>query len=92
MDAKDSAPLRQRKNQIEMTLRHLENERREVEDNTDWINQAAYHRRASLLDQIAAWYREELEDIDRAIQELTECRDVPRQQNYMVISNSSILR
>ena len=67
MDEKDSATLRQRKNRVEMTLRHVENEQREVEDNADWLNQAAYKRRASLLDQVAAWYCEELGEIDRAI-------------------------
>ena len=70
MDVKDSATLRQRKNRVEMTLRHVENQRCEIETNTVWINQAAYHRRASLLDQVAAWYREELGEIDRAIHEL----------------------
>ena len=61
--------LRQRRSQVEITLSHVESERRECANNADWLNEAAYKNRMSLLDQIAAWYREELEDIDRAVRD-----------------------
>lgn len=70
MNAKDSVTLRQRKDQVELTLRHVTNERREIEINADWLNRAAYTSRVRLLDQLAAWYRDELGEIDRALREL----------------------
>jgi hypothetical protein len=69
MDAKYLPTLRQRKNQVEMTLRYIENERRTVENNPDWLNRAAYNRRVALLEQLLGWYREELGHLDIAIRE-----------------------
>ena len=34
-----------RRGQIVMTLRHLANEQKQVEQNTDWLDQAAYESR-----------------------------------------------
>lgn len=58
--------LRQRRNLVELTLRNIENERRNVEECADCLDRAAYRRRARLLDQLTGWYRDELKDIDRA--------------------------
>jgi DnaK suppressor protein len=45
----------------------LEKEHREVERNTDWLDQAAYESRVRLLDRLAEWYFEELNKIDEAL-------------------------
>jgi RNA polymerase-binding transcription factor DksA len=66
MDQMHSDKLWYRKNEIEKTLRYLEMERREVEGNTKWINQAAYESRVDLLDRLTKWYREELGEIEKA--------------------------
>jgi RNA polymerase-binding transcription factor DksA len=55
-----------RKNEVEKTLRYLEMERREVERNTKWIDQATYESRVDLLDRLTKWYREELGQIEEA--------------------------
>lgn len=59
--------LRQRRNSIDKTLQHLENERREVEQNTQWMDRLAYQNRLSLLDRLTHWYHEEMGQIDQAL-------------------------
>jgi hypothetical protein len=61
------AQLRHRRMEVEMTLRHLEKEKRQVESNTEWLNYAAYKNRVSLLDRVVDWYRNEMKEIDRAL-------------------------
>jgi hypothetical protein len=97
MDATNSVKLRQRKNQIEITLRYLDNERRDVEDNTDWLNQAARASRVTLLDQLTSWYREELQQVDGVLFEFENDRGRNLSSSDggklgQPISNSSILR
>jgi hypothetical protein len=41
--------LIRRRGQIVMTLRHLANEQKQVEQNTDWLDQATYESRVNLL-------------------------------------------
>jgi hypothetical protein len=41
--------------QIVMTLRHLEIEQEQVEQNTDWLDQAAYENRVNFLDRLSDW-------------------------------------
>ena len=65
MESKNYVTPWQRKDQIEITLRYLENQRRELEDNVRWLTRPAYESRVALLDEIAEWYREELAQIDR---------------------------
>ncbi len=59
--------LRKRREQIVMTLSHLAKEQAEVEQNTDWLDRAAYESRVRLLDRLNDWYIEELEQIDNAL-------------------------
>lgn len=59
--------LWRRRREIDLTLRHLENERRQVEANTEWANHAAYHSRIKLLDRLTGWYRDEINQIEAAI-------------------------
>jgi RNA polymerase-binding transcription factor DksA len=59
--------LRKRRDQVIMTLRHLEKEKSEVERNTDWLDQAAYVSRVRFLDQLTGWYDAEIDQIDKAL-------------------------
>jgi len=65
MQAKTPVTLRQRKSEIEITLRYLENQRHEMEDNLRWVGKAAYQSRVAFLNEIAGWYRAELAEINR---------------------------
>jgi hypothetical protein len=65
MEAKDLFTLRQRKDEVEITLRYLENQRHEIEDNLRWVGKAAYQSRVAFLDEIARWYRDELAELNR---------------------------
>jgi hypothetical protein len=60
MEAENLNTLWQRRNQVDITLRYLENQRHEIEDNVRWVSKAAYQSRVALLDEITGWYREEL--------------------------------
>ena len=59
--------LQQRRQSVDKTLRHLEKERRQVEQNTQWMDHLAYRNRLSLLDRLTHWYREEMGQIDQAL-------------------------
>lgn len=69
-----SDKLKQRKEEIELTLKHLENERREVEENTEWVDQAAYANRIRLFDRLTRWYRDEIQQIEKALGHAQEGR------------------
>ena len=58
--------LRLRAIEVERTMRHLEKERQEVEENTEWVDRAAYESRANLLDGLITLYRNEMEQIEKA--------------------------
>jgi RNA polymerase-binding transcription factor DksA len=66
--------LKQRKKEIELTLQHLAKERYEVQENTEWIDQAAYEKRISLLNLLVKWYREEMTKIDDVLGCVQESR------------------
>lgn len=59
--------LRQRRKSIEITLQHLQRERHEVEQNTQWMDYRAYQNRLRLLDRLTRWYHEEMGQIDQAL-------------------------
>jgi RNA polymerase-binding transcription factor DksA len=61
-----SDKLRLRGIEVERTIRHLEKERREVEENTEWVDRAAYESRVRLLDGLTTLYRNEMEEIEKA--------------------------
>ena len=42
--------LRKRRNEIMLTLAHVQKEQRAVDENKDWIDRAAYESRVHLLD------------------------------------------
>ena len=62
-----SERLRQRRKSIETTLQHVQKERRQVEQNTQWMDQVAYQNRLRLLDHLTRWYHEEMGQIDQAL-------------------------
>ena len=61
------AKLRKRREQLVMTLQHIGREQEQVEQNTDWLDQAAYESRVNLLDRLNNWYREEMHQIENAL-------------------------
>ena len=59
--------LRKRRDQANMTLEHITKEQRQAEQNSDWLDQAAYESRMELLDRLIHWYVTEIEQIDKAV-------------------------
>lgn len=59
--------LSQRREQLLATLRHLDDEQKAVERNTDWVDEAAYDSRVALLDGLRYDYQAEMTRIDRAL-------------------------
>jgi RNA polymerase-binding transcription factor DksA len=70
MTGREFDKLNRRREQIVMTLRHLEREQKQVEQNTDWLDQAAYKSRVDLLDRLWAGYVTEIDQIDSAIERI----------------------
>ena len=64
--------LKRRRDKIMMTLEHVREQQRAVDDNKDWIDQAAYASRIKLLDNLIGWYRKETMSIDNALHRITE--------------------
>ena len=64
---KTLALLTSRRQQIVVTLQHLDKEQNEVEHNTDWLDQAAFENRLGLLDRLHFWYQSELAQVDKAL-------------------------
>ena len=65
--AKQIDNLTKRRGQVAMSLRHVEKERNEAEENTDWLDRAGYESRIALLDRLSEWYTKEIDEIDRAL-------------------------
>ena len=65
---KPFAQLRKRREQVAITLQYIEKQRNEAEQNTDWLDRAAYESRLALLDRLTDWYTEEMEEIDKALE------------------------
>ena len=76
MDAISSAKqfnqLRNRREQVLITLRHIEKEQQEAEQNTDWLDQAAYESRIGFLDRLSGWYIAEMAEIDGALDRIAQ--------------------
>jgi len=58
--------LRLRAIEVERTIKHIEKERQEVEENTEWMDRAAYESRVNLLEGLISLYRNEMDQIDKA--------------------------
>ncbi|HEU4341497.1 MAG TPA: TraR/DksA C4-type zinc finger protein [Candidatus Binatia bacterium] len=72
--ATESERLRRRRAEIGATLRYIEFQQREVEENTEWLDDAAHESRIALLDRLTGWYLDELDEIDRALGGVRENR------------------
>src|ERR671919_2455251 len=59
--------LRSRKIEVKRTLRHLKNERRILECNTEWVDRAAFEARMNLLDFLTDSFLNEIRRIDDAL-------------------------
>jgi len=59
--------LNKRREQVAMTLQYIEKERSEAEENTDWLDRAAYESRMALLDRLSEWYAKEMVEIDKGL-------------------------
>ncbi|HWP24660.1 MAG TPA: TraR/DksA family transcriptional regulator [Candidatus Binatia bacterium] len=59
--------LTKRRLQLVTTLEYLGKQQKQVEENTDWLDQAAYESRVRLLDRLTEWSVAELSEIDRAL-------------------------
>lgn len=64
--------LRTRRNEVMMTLEHVQKEQRAVNDNKESIDKAAYASRVHLLDNLADWYLNETKRIDDALIRIAE--------------------
>src|SRR6266540_2231830 len=60
--------LRCRRTEVEKALRHLENERRTVECNTEWANRTAFESRMNLLYSLTDSFRNEIGRIEDALE------------------------
>jgi DnaK suppressor protein len=65
--------LRLRTIEVDRTIRHLEKERQEIEENTEWMDRAAYESRVNLLEGLITLYRNEMEQIEKAHGRVEEC-------------------
>ena len=66
--------LRRRRNEIMRTLEHVQTEQRTMDQNKDWIDQAAYLSRCHLLNSLADWYANETARVDDALIRIREGR------------------
>ena len=66
-----AARLSQRRQQIALTLSHLESERSDVEKNTEWKDALARQRRRNLLNYLNRWYVREMGEVDRALERVS---------------------
>jgi RNA polymerase-binding transcription factor DksA len=62
--------LTRRRVQLVATLQYLEKELKQVEENTEWRDQAAYESRVRLLDRLNEWSVAEISEIDRALERI----------------------
>ena len=62
--------LRKRREKVAHTLRHIAGEQTQVEQNTDWLDRAAYESRIALFDCLKRWYLHEMHEIDEALERI----------------------
>lgn len=61
------ARLTKRRQEIMMTLEHLQKQQRAVDENQEWVDQAAQESRINLLVSLNDWYTTETVQIDEAL-------------------------
>jgi hypothetical protein len=63
--------LRDRRENVLLTIRHLREQQAEVDQNTEWKDLHSQHRRRALLSELEGWYDGKLQRIDRALTHIT---------------------
>ena len=63
----DAAKLMERREKVLETAKYLKEERFGLERSAPLMDTAAYRRRVSLLETVAAWYDEETAEINNAL-------------------------
>ena len=63
--------LRNRREDVLLTIRHLREQQAEVDQNTEWKDLQAQHRRHALLSELTGWYDGKLQRIERALNHIT---------------------
>jgi hypothetical protein len=66
-DCTDREKLRQRREEIKLTLEFLAAERLELQRNERSVEPEAFRRRMRLFDRLTEWYRHETAQIDNAL-------------------------
>ena len=66
------AKLKRRRSDILKILQHVREQQREIEENKEWVDKAAYVSRSHLLDSLADWYNNETSRIDDALVRIDE--------------------
>lgn len=66
--------LKKRRADVARTLEHVKKEHRAVNENREWIDNAAYKRRCRLFDNLEEWYIDESARIEEALTRLDEGR------------------
>jgi len=66
-DCIDRDRLRERREQIRLTLEFLGAERLDLQQNAQWVDPEAFRRRMRLFDRLTDWYRHETAQIDNAL-------------------------
>lgn len=64
--------LKKRRGETIKTLQHVQKEQREIDENKECIDKAAYASRSHLLDNLAEWYLNETRRIDSALIRIAE--------------------
>lgn len=64
--------LKKRRNKMMLTLTHVRNEQRVVDENKHAIDRSAYKSRLHLLGNLADWYAKETARIDEALTRIAE--------------------
>ena len=65
------AELKKRRNKSLKTLEHVQKQQREIDENKEWVDKAAYLSRCRLLESLADWYTHETTRIDDALLRIT---------------------
>jgi RNA polymerase-binding transcription factor DksA len=61
-----------RRNKVMMTLEHVQQEQRAIDESRDWIDRAAYESRVHLLDNLVNWYINEKARIEEALSRIRQ--------------------
>ena len=67
-----ASQLQMRKEKVASALQHIASEQADLEQNIDWLDQAAYESRIKLFDRLRDWYLHEMREIDDALDRIRD--------------------